>query len=106
MHAVGVLEPKETPNEDATFVDIKIAWIIEGLAHSHEDLSRPEAAPSVLKREGTTVVANASVKEYNEISPENINSFHFHDDSATLLITAVNVVPNDVRDSVLMQEPP
>ena len=103
MQVTGVLAPTETPDDEAIFVDIKTAWIIEGLAHGHEDLSRPEAAPSVLKREGNTVVGNASVVQYNEITAENIDSFHFHGNPATFPLTAVIAVPPDEKSSALLQ---
>ena len=93
MKVAGVLKPTGTPDDLAVFVDIKTAWVIEGLAHGHQDLSRPEASPGVLRTEGTRIVANASVVEYNEITPENVASFHFHGDPATFPITSVIVIP-------------
>jgi len=36
------------------------------------------AASQVLKKEGNTYVGNAAVVQYNEITPENVESFHFH----------------------------
>ena len=103
MKAVGVFEPVGTPDDLAVFVDIKTAWVIEGLAHGHQDLSRPEASAGVLRTEGTKIVANASVVEYNEITPENVASFHFHGDPATFPITSVVVIPEDAKSSTLLQ---
>ena len=40
MKVVGVLKPTGTPDDLAVFVDVKTTWIIEGLAHGHQDLSR------------------------------------------------------------------
>ena len=103
MKVVGVFEPTGTPDDLAVFVDIKTAWVIEGLAHGHQDLSRPEASPGVLRTEGNKVVANASVVEYNEITPENVASFHFHGDPATFPITSVVVIPKDAKSGTLLQ---
>ena len=35
---VGVLPPTNTPDDDGIFVDIKTAWVIQGIGHGHEDV--------------------------------------------------------------------
>jgi len=102
MRVVGVLAPAHTPDDLAVFVDLKTAWIIQGLAHGHQDLATPEAASAVLSREGNTIRGNASVVQYNEITPENIDSFHFHGDPATYPLSAVIAVPHDEKSRVLL----
>jgi putative ABC transport system permease protein len=103
MHVVGVLQPAGTPDDDVVFVDLKTAWVIQGLAHGHQDLSRPEAGDSVLRREADTIVANAAVVQYNEITPENIGSFHFHGDPADFPITSVIALPHDRKSGTLLE---
>ena len=103
MRVAGVLAAADTPDDEAVFVDLKTAWIIEGLAHGHQDLSKPEAASAVLRREGNTYVANASVTQYNEITPANADTFHFHGDPSTFPITAVIAFPRDEKDATLLQ---
>lgn len=103
MKVVGVLKPTGTPDDTAAFVDVRTAWVIEGLAHGHQDMSKPEAASGVLKKEGDNIVANASVMQYNEITPDNVDSFHFHGDPAGFPITAVLAVPPDEKSSTLLQ---
>ena len=103
MRVTGVLGFSDSADDDAVFVDLKTAWIIEGLGHGHQDLNRPEAAGGVLSREGNTVVANASVVQYNEVTAENIDSFHFHGDLSDNPISAVLTVPPDQRSSALLQ---
>lgn len=103
MKVAGVLAFSDGPDDDAVFVDLKTAWVIEGLVHGHADLSKPEASSGVLSREGNRVVANASVVQYNEITEENIDSFHFHGDLSGYPITAVIVVPPDPKSSALLQ---
>ena len=102
MRITGVLSPSHGPDDHAIFVDVKTAWIIEGLAHGHEDLRQPQAAGRVLRREGSNIVGNASVREYQEITPENIDSFHFHGDVATFPITAVIALPTDQKSTALL----
>ncbi len=103
MRVSGVLARSFTPDDLAIFVDLKTAWVIDGRVHGHQDLSRPEAASGVLSREEGKIVANASVVEYNEITPENIDSFHFHGDISNYPISAVIAVPNsDKSQAILM----
>jgi len=103
MSVVGVLAYSDSPDDDAIFVDFKTAWVIEGLGHGHMDLTRPEAAPGVLTRDSANVVGNASVVQYNEITAENIDSFHFHGDLSEFPVTAVIAVPHDDRASAILQ---
>ncbi|MHC5114146.1 MAG: hypothetical protein ACYTGP_06930 [Planctomycetota bacterium] len=103
MHVTGVLAASGGPDDDAIFVDVKTAWIIAGLGHGHEDLSRPTAGGSVLDRTDEVITANASVVEYNEITPENVGSFHFHGALADKPITAVIVFPRDAKAAALLQ---
>ncbi len=105
MTVVGVLAPAASPDDEAIFVDLKTAWIIEGLGHGHgeadkldEDKKIAPAAP------GDSVVRlNASVVEYNEITPGNSDSFHFHGDTADYPVTAAIVIPGDARNQALIK---
>jgi putative ABC transport system permease protein len=103
MRVAGVLAFSDGPDDDAVFVDLKTTWIIQGFGHGHQDLARPEAARAVLSREGSNVVGNASVVQYNEITDENIDSFHFHGDLSGYPISAVIAAPPDRRSSALLQ---
>ena len=40
---------------------------------------------------------------YNEITEDNVASFHFHGDPATFPITSVIAVPNDAKASTVLQ---
>lgn len=102
MHVAGVLAPSNTPDDDAIFVDIKTAWVLEGLGHGHQDLSRPEASAAVLTRDEKTITANASVVQYNEITPANIESFHFHGDLSGYPLSAVIAVPESEKAGVIL----
>jgi putative ABC transport system permease protein len=103
MTVAGVLEDSDTADDDAIFVDIKTAWVIAGLGHGHQDVSRPEAAGTVLSRDDQNVIANASVVQHTEITDENRDSFHFHGDLSGFPITALVVVPRDHKSSAILQ---
>jgi putative ABC transport system permease protein len=102
MKVVGVLAPSHTPDDQGVFVDVKTAWIMAGHGHGHRDLALPEASGAVLSREGNRIVANASVREYNEVTRENVESFHFHADRSELPVSAVLALPSDERSRVLL----
>jgi putative ABC transport system permease protein len=98
MRVSGVLV-----KDDAIFVDVKTAWIIEGLGHGHQDLAQADAAAGVLSRTGDGIVANASVLQFNEITEDNADSFHFHGDLSGYPLTAVLVAPNDEKSGVILR---
>jgi putative ABC transport system permease protein len=102
MKVVGVLEPAFTADDIAVFVDLKTAWIIQGLVHGHQDMAAPESAPGVLSREDDNIVANASVLQYTEITPENIDSFHFHGLVGGYPISAVIANPHDQKSGTIL----
>jgi len=102
MKVTGVLEPRYGPDDHAIFADLKTTWIIEGLGHGHQDLAAPEAASAVLAREDGRITANASLVQYNEITAENIDSFHFHGDLSRHPVTALIAVPPDAKSGVLL----
>lgn len=102
MRITGVLAPSDSPDDEAIFADVKTAWLIDGLAHGHEDLSQPEAAPAVAEREGSRITANASLRQYNEVTADNIKSFHFHGDLQRYPITAVLAIPPDEKSATLL----
>ena len=102
MKVVGVLAPSHSPDDEAVFVDVRTAWVIAGLGHGHQDLDRPDADAAVLRRDGQRITANASVVQYNEITPDNIASFHFHGAEAMRPVTGVIAVPRDAKSGVLL----
>jgi len=103
MRVAGVLAPTGGPDDGAVFVDLKTAWVIEGLGHGHQNLASPAASAAVLERDGNRIVANASVVEYTEIDASNLESFHFHGDRAGYPVTAVIAVPHDDKAAVILQ---
>jgi putative ABC transport system permease protein len=97
-----VLEPSGTPDDLAVFVDLKTAWVMQGIGHGHQDLSRVQDPTLVIGREGKSVVASAKVVEYQEITEANRDSFHFHGESSSYPLSAAIVVPQDERAGTLL----
>ncbi|MDX8349999.1 ABC transporter permease [Cognatiyoonia sp. IB215446] len=98
MPIVGVLAPTNSPDDQAIFVDIKTAWVIQGIGHGHEDVV---TAADIA--DGTAALANAAVVQYQRITPDNIESFHFHGDQNDFPTSAVIVVPNDTRSGTILK---
>jgi putative ABC transport system permease protein len=103
MNVVGVLEPTHTPDDLAVFVDVKTAWIIEGMGHGHQDVASVTDDTLIMQRTETGIVASPKLFQYNEITAANIDSFHFHGDPGGYPITAVIVIPDDVKSSTLLR---
>ena len=100
MDIVGVLQPTATADDNAVFTDIKTSWIIEGLAHGHDKLENDPK--SILKREGETLIANASLMQYSYITSKNMNSFHFHGKQSAFPVNAAIVLPHDHKSKTIL----
>ena len=96
LNIVGVLAATGTPDDEAVFVDIKTTWVIAGIGHGHDGVLAPDAATG-------DIVAAASIVEYNRITPDNIDSFHFHGDPETYPVSAVVLVPQDARSGTILR---
>ena len=104
LRVTGVLEPSGTPDDRAVFVDLKTAWLVEGLAHGHSDLAATNTDGSVvLSRSATNVTANAALVEFTEVTPQNISSFHFHGDPDQFPLSAIIPVPQDEESATLLR---
>lgn len=100
MRITGILTANGTPDDDAVFVDLKTAWLIEGRSHGHNDLAEDKSV--VLKQEDKNIVGNAAVVMFNEVTDANFGSFHFHGDPATFPLSAVLVLPESAKAEALL----
>jgi putative ABC transport system permease protein len=103
MKVVGVLTPNHTADDLAVFVDIKTAWIIQGLGHGHQDVTTTRDNSVILKLTDGNVAANAKLFHYTEITEDNLDGFHFHGDTSIYPITAVIAVPYDDKSGTLLR---
>ncbi len=87
LRVAGILAGKESPDDEAIFVSLETAWIIEGLGHGHAQAAQhgsPEA------------------KSYTDITQENVGSFHFHGSRDKFPITAILVVPESQKAETIL----
>ena len=103
MKVVGVLEKTHTPDDLGVFVDLKTNWVIQGLGHGHEDVTRLKDPSLVYKRSGSNVAATAKLYHYTEITDENVDDFHFHGNLKSYPITAVIALPYDEKSATLLR---
>jgi putative ABC transport system permease protein len=102
MRVTGVLAENHTADDQAIFVDVKTAWLIEGIAHGHEDLVKTVDAAQIQEKQDGNVVGSKAVRMYAEVTDANIGGFHFHGDSNTFPLTGVLVVPRDAKSQALL----
>ncbi len=103
MKVVGVLGRSHTSDDLAVFVDLKTAWVVQGLGHGHQDMAKVKDPTLVLKRSKGNVAATAKLEHYTEITNANLESFHFHGDLSEYPITAVIAVPHDSKSGTLLR---
>jgi len=103
MKVAGVFEKSHTADDLAVFVDLKTAWVIQGLGHGHQDVTRLADPTLIYKRTQSNVAATAKLYHYTEITEDNIESFHFHGNLAAYPITAVIAVPYNEKSGTILR---
>jgi putative ABC transport system permease protein len=102
MRVAGILAANGTADDEAVFVDIKTVWLIMGIMHGHQDAAA--ADPSLLlERDANHVTASAALLPYQEVTPENVASFHMHGDPATFPVGVVVIVPHDEKSAAILR---
>ena len=103
MKVVGVLQKSHTSDDLAVFADIKTTWVIQGLGHGHQDVTKLTDPTLILKRSESNVAATAKLYHHTEITKKNIDSFHFHGNTSTYPITAVIAIPYDDKSGTILR---
>jgi putative ABC transport system permease protein len=102
MRITGILEPSNPADDAAVFVDLRTAWLVEGIGHGHDNLHEEAASDQVLAIRDGIYVGSPALREFTEVTSDNIRSFHFHGDPASFPLTAVIAVPRDERAETLL----
>ncbi len=103
MNVTGVLAKSNSPDDDVVFIDLKTAWIIDGIGHGHQELADETVDDGMLlEKSETSVTASAAVLPFTEITADNIDSFHFHGREETFPISAVIANPHSRKDQTLL----
>jgi putative ABC transport system permease protein len=103
MNISGILEPSNSPDDSAVFVDIKTAWIIEGIGHGHKDARSVSDPDEMLGVSGRNLIMSAGAIQFNEITDKNLASYHFHGDPAAFPVSAIMVFPHDAKSGTILK---
>jgi putative ABC transport system permease protein len=102
MRIIGVLAPTASADDHVVFTGIETAWVLEGEYHGHVDSEEIDTS-LVMARTADHVAVSPSMAEYNEITDENIASFHAHGDPELLPITGVMIFPDDTKARTIIR---
>ena len=104
LRITGVLARTGTPDDNVIFTDVKTAWIMDGIGHGHESAIPvdPEEDDTIIFIEASEVKYNSRLKKYNEVTPRNAGTFHFHGDEDAFPLSALIVVPASDKERVLV----
>lgn len=103
LQVAGVLQPSGGPEDNAVLVDLQTAWILEGLAHGHDDPQTLSESPDALI--GATdrhIALSGAAPTYQEITEDNAHTFHFHGDPSDLPITAILVYTDSDKTRTIL----
>ncbi len=103
MAISGILDKTNSTDDKAVFVDLKTAWVIQGLGHGHQDVKKLEDSSVVLSQTKNLVTASSKIKQYTEINIDNLESFHFHGDPSIYPLTAIITVPQDEKSATILR---
>ena len=102
MRVCGVLGRSGTPDDGAAFVDLKTTWLLEGIAHGHVEATSVDES-LVIGRTEDQVVLSPALIEANEVTTDNLASFHIHATEDELPLTAVLFWPADEKGATIVR---
>jgi len=103
LHVSAILAPTGTPDDNAVFVALNTAWILEGRSHAHADPARHLPDTLLLDRSDRAVAVSEALVEDNQVTPDNLHAFHLHGNEAILPLTALIAVPDSPRDATILR---
>jgi putative ABC transport system permease protein len=97
MRVSGILASTGTADDEAVFCDLKTTWVIQGIGHGHKLEGNATDADGHKHAAG-----KENLSQHNEITDENVKSFHFHGRPSTYPLTAIVVVPETEKAEALI----
>lgn len=98
LRVTGVLAPSNTADDDVVFCDLKTTWIMEGIGHGHAVTSDVDG-----DSQHSHAASSQNLQQFQEVTENNLRSFHFHGKRGDYPLTELIVVPDSDRSSTLMQ---
>lgn len=96
MRVTGVLQPSGTADDDVVFCELNTAWIMEGIGHGHL-FANDESG------EHKHSASQQNLSQYQEVTDQNIKSFHFHGNRSKYPITAIIAMTDSEKSTTLLQ---
>ncbi len=103
MRVVGVLAESGAIDDDAIFVDLQTAWLLEGIAHGHREAASIERPDLLIGKTDEYVALSGAVLTEQDVTTADAASFHIHADRADLPITAALVYPDTEKTSTIVR---
>jgi putative ABC transport system permease protein len=103
MRVVGVLEETGTADDLIALTDIKTTWIIEGIGHGHTAAQKVTDPSLLLGATDTGVVMSPSVIDHAEVTPDLLDSFHFHGSADAFPVTAIIALPRTAKSHTILK---
>jgi putative ABC transport system permease protein len=104
LAVTGVLRARGTADDRAAFVTLETAWALHGLAHGHDDVTVESVDPSlVLGADEEELRLSPAFVTYFELTPQNLATFHLHDDPDQLPLSCVLVFPRTDRAGTMLR---
>ncbi|MFK7884094.1 MAG: ABC transporter permease [Phycisphaerales bacterium] len=103
LRVVGVLAETGTPDDRAVFVELETAWLLEGIAHGHQDPTEITDPNQLVGRSDERIALSGAVIEHQRIDASNAAQFHLHADRDDLPITAVMVFPGSDKSTAIVR---
>jgi len=95
LNVVGVLDPTGTVDDHAIFADVKTTWVLDGRFHGHGQVEERDALNA--GEEDENLEASAALFIFNEITEDNVGTYHYHGDLGDAPLSAILVFPSDHR---------
>lgn len=98
MRVTGVLARTGTADDEIVLCDLETTWLIEGIGHGHAVEGEDDAG------EGTHqhAAGRQFLQSHQEVTDENVKSFHFHGKRDHFPITAVIALPKSEKAEALL----
>jgi putative ABC transport system permease protein len=95
LNVVGVFGTTGTIDDHAIFADVKTTWVLDGLFHGHGQVEEKDALNA--DQEDENLEASAALFIFNEITEDNVGTYHFHGEMGDAPLSSVLVFPADHR---------
>jgi len=102
LQVIGVLEKNNTPDDQAVFVSLETAWLLDGYGHAHQD---GDGGTAVNRNSVLHGLEGAHIPQHSETELSLIDRhlIHFHGDRSEYRISSVAVWPASQEANALLR---